>query len=394
MTQLTMPDLAQLVRSWPLVDRPRPLYPPLAERIAEVSSLARATEHAADPLLTAAQTLNAAALIASDCALPELAHELCWRQINPYRQAGRLTIGQARHMLEPVINLARLRLRAGDPEAAKILLDTLHQAIQTNAEATVEGRTLPIRNLTGSSKQSHELRVWAYRVYLAESTRALVSLGRWQQALAHIESNKGAGLHLMDGRQVQIIVACLAGDVDTALAVLNSSTLSEPWEHQVAACLTVLCHLAGNRPVHTEIDVMIERYLASKPAPPGHAVFQARLGLAVVDLASRTAPAKTGLAYTRLIDDALAAVDGYVARELLAHSGCAAMLIGAEKLALTTAVQAAGLGLGAIPAPLMADLLAAVQIAETAIERALCPSTSAMNGLPGAVSTGDTRDTA
>ncbi|GAA4945800.1 hypothetical protein HD597_006729 [Nonomuraea thailandensis] len=367
---MTTPDVAQLTRWWPLVNRPRPPYSPLTERIAEVGSLARSTKHAAEPLLAAAQALNTAALIASDCDLPDLAQELCWRQIAPYHRVGHLTIRQARHMLEPAINLARLRLRAGDAATAWALLDTLHHAIATNTEAIIEGRTLPTRDLTGSPEEYQELRVWAYRVYLSEGARALVRLGRWRDALAHIERNKGIGLHLMDGRQVKIVATCLAGDTETALAVLNNSTLTEPWEEQVAACLTVMCHLAGNRPAEHEADLMIGRYLASRSAP-GHAVFQARLGLAVVDLTSLAAVGKIGPAYARLINDALTSADGYVAREILAHDRCRAMLIGAEKQALTSAVQAAGLGLGTIPVPVLADLLAAVEMSEIAIERSL-----------------------
>ncbi|MBG0818654.1 hypothetical protein [Planomonospora sp. ID82291] len=56
------------------------------------------------------------------------------------------------------------------------------------------------------------------------------------------------------------------------------------------------------------------------------------------------------------------------------------MLTGTEKQALEAAVQAAGLGLGAIPAPLMADLLTAAHTSEIALERALRPSAPAVTG--------------
>jgi hypothetical protein len=65
-----------------------------------------------------AEALNKAALIVSDCGMPDMAHEWCWRQIDPYCRAGRLTVRQARHMLEPVVNLARLLIRADDAAAA------------------------------------------------------------------------------------------------------------------------------------------------------------------------------------------------------------------------------------------------------------------------------------
>jgi hypothetical protein len=367
---MTAADVASLARCFPLVDRPRPTYPPLAERIAEVSSLARDVEHAADPLLGAARALNRAALIASDCGLPDLASELCWRQIAPYRQVGHLTVRQAMHMLEPVVNLTRLRVRAGEAEAAWTSLSSLHHALKTNTDAVIEGRTLPTRDLTGSPEEYQELRIWTWRIYLSEGTRALVRLGRWPAALAHVEQNKGIGLHLMDGRQVKIVCACLAGDTETALAVLDGSALAAPWEEQVAACLAVMCCLAGGLPSERQTKRMLDEYFAGIQTPD-HAVFRTRLGLTVVDLASIAAPETAGLVYSRLISDAVAAADGYVAREVLAHDGCQAMLIGAERQALTSAVQAAGLGFGAIPAPVLADLLSAVEMSETAIERSL-----------------------
>lgn len=175
----------------PLVDRPRPTYPPLAERVAEVRTLARDIEDAADPLLGAARALNRAALIASDCGLPELARELCRRQIAPYRNAGQLTVRQATRMLEPVVNLARLRIRGGDAETAWASLSTLYHALQTNTLAIIEGRSLPTQDLIDSPQEQQELRIWAYRVYLSEGTRALVRLGRWQEALRPRRTGQG-----------------------------------------------------------------------------------------------------------------------------------------------------------------------------------------------------------
>lgn len=367
---MTPRDLAQLARRFPLVARPRPACPPLEERVSEITRLAGEAEHADNPLPTLAQALNKAALIASDCGLPELAHEWCWRQIAPYRSAALRTVAHVRHMLEPVVNLARLRIRADDADGAWHLLNMLHQALKTNTDPVIEGKPLPTSDLIGSTEEYRELRRWMWGVYLSEDTRALIRLGRWQEALAHADRNKGIGQHLMDGRQVKIVTACLARETDSALALLVESTLTEPWEAQVATCLAAMCRLASGAPAAREVSRMIEQYLASMPAP-GYAVFRARLGLAVVDLASRADPMMAGPAYSHLIGETLASADGYAAREVLAHGGCTAMLIGAEQQALTSAVESSGLGLGAIPAPLMTDLLAAVVLSETVIERSL-----------------------
>ncbi|MGW3352869.1 hypothetical protein ACWDA3_57080 [Nonomuraea rubra] len=234
---MTANEIAQLVRWFPLVDRPRPTYPPLEERVAEVTSLARDLDHADDVLLAAARVLNRAALLASDCGMPKLARELCWCQIAPYRELGRLTIVQAKHMLEPVVNLARLRMRAGDAEAAWTSISNLHQALRANKDAVVEDQSLPTGDLDGTKEEYQQLCEWAWRAYLAEGTRALVRLGRWREALTHVDQNKGIGLHLMDGRQVKIVNCLLDGNADAARTVLDASTLTMPWETQVAACL-------------------------------------------------------------------------------------------------------------------------------------------------------------
>jgi hypothetical protein len=68
---------------------------------------------------------------------------------------------------------------------------------------------------------------------------------------------------------------------------------------------------------------------------------------------------------------AVAAGDGYVARDVLAHDGCRARLADTQELALSAAMQSSGLGHGAMPAYLMADLLAAVKMSETATARNL-----------------------
>ncbi|MEV0169009.1 hypothetical protein [Nonomuraea fuscirosea] len=93
---------------------------------------------------------------------------------------------------------------------------------------------------------------------------------------------------------------------------------------------------------------MIARYL-SGPVPR-YGVFRARIGLAVADLAASAGHDAASLAYTRLIGEAIAAGDGYAARDVLADDGCRARLTGVEQQALADAAQAAGLGLGPFPA--------------------------------------------
>jgi hypothetical protein len=100
---------------------------------------ATAGHDGADPLADGAHALNKAALLASDCGLPDLARDLCWQHIDLYRAAARpLTVLQARHMLEPVLNLARLRLRSRHGEQALRLLTAMFQAVRSGTELLVD----------------------------------------------------------------------------------------------------------------------------------------------------------------------------------------------------------------------------------------------------------------
>ncbi|MGW3352870.1 hypothetical protein ACWDA3_57085 [Nonomuraea rubra] len=92
-----------------------------------------------------------------------------------------------------------------------------------------------------------------------------------------------------------------------------------------------------------------------------------------MDLATCAAPDQAGAAYMRLVEEAIASGDGYVAREMLAHDRCRAVLSGTDKETLSTAVKATGFALGTIPDPLLADLMAAVDKSTTALGRALDP---------------------
>ncbi|MFC0861664.1 hypothetical protein ACFHYQ_05060 [Sphaerimonospora cavernae] len=366
-------DLHQIARRFPLVGRPRPACPSLEERIGEISRIAHESTRADDPLPVAGHALNKAALIASDCGLPDLARELCWRHIDLYRNAAPLTVREAGYMLEPVVNLARLLIRSGDGNAAWELLGALHQAVRTNTDADIEGKPLPLSDLTGSLDEHRELCRWMWGVFLSEGTRALLSQGRWQEALAHVEQHKGIGQHLMDGRQVQIVARCLAGDPDSAFTTLKDSTATEPWEKPVAACLTVLCLGFAARPTNSAVANMMDAYLSLGSASE-FVVFRTRLGLTVIDLASGTAHRNAERAATRAVSEAVAAGDGYVARDILAHDLCRAVLTDAEERALTSAVRSSGLDQGTIPEHLLADLLPAVETSEAVAARSLAVS--------------------
>ncbi|MEU5547448.1 hypothetical protein AB0G85_34635 [Streptomyces sioyaensis] len=358
-------DVSQIAKRFPLVARPRPACPPLAERVREITDLAAAAERDGN-VTSATVALNKAALIASDCGMPDLAGALCWRHAEVFLRTQPLRAQEARYALEPLVNLARLRIRDGDGPGAYHLLDSLNQAVRSQTEAVIDGRTTSFQHLTASAADHQQVCQWLWAVLLGDGTRALVAAGQWDRARAHSEQHRGVGQRLLDGRQVEVLARCLGGQPLEALGFLNKSTLAESWEPPVAACLAVLClTAAGRRPVGP-IRKMVKHYLELDAAPE-LAVFRSRVGLVILDLSPRTS--RQAEAFLRLTHDATTTGDGYVARDLLAHPVCRQEMSHDEHRSLSAAVASAGLGQGHIPAPLKSSLLDAVTASANVTER-------------------------
>ncbi|MEV4093378.1 hypothetical protein [Streptosporangium saharense] len=366
-----MDTLRQAVRRFPLVARDRPACPSLDERVREISELAQAaTGQSGEAALSqAAAAHNKAALIASDCGLRELARALCRRQHTLYLHARPLGAQTARYALEPIVNLARLLIRDGDGDGAYQLLDTLYQAVTSRTEVVIDGQRLTLTNFTGSDADHRTVCQWLWAVLLGDGTRALTSTGQWSRALAHAEQRHGVGRRLLDGRQVAVLARHSAGDWSAALALVEESTLVEPWEHLVAACLTVLCLRAGGRPATAAMTAMAERYLRFR-TPSGLALFHVRVGLTVLDLMEDIDQLDASAA-GHLLEEAVVAGDGYVARDVLAHAGCRRMLTGDQEQALVATLRSSGIGGDTMAPKLEATLLAAVRASEATTTRNL-----------------------
>ncbi|GAU70603.1 hypothetical protein SSP35_20_00990 [Streptomyces sp. NBRC 110611] len=359
-------DASQIARRFPLVARPRPACLPLAERVEEIADLARSARRDGK-LTSAAVAQNKAALIASDCGMPELARALCWRHTEVYLCAQPLGAQEARYALEPLVNLARLLIRDGDGDGAYQLLDTLNRAARSRGEAVIDGRVLSFRNLTSSDDDHRQLCQWLWTTLLGDGTRALVAAGRWDRARAHAQRHRGVGNRLFDGRQVEALARCLGGEPASALEFLKRSTLSEGWERAVASCLGALCLAISGNPDSASVAAMVRDYLSLDCARE-LAVFRTRVGLTVVDLSNRDAAAEV---YDRIVDEAATFGDGYVAREVLACARYREQLSSAERRGLSAVVVSAGLGQGHMPRNLEQDLLSAVGMSAAATERAL-----------------------
>ncbi|MEV0757640.1 hypothetical protein [Streptosporangium sp. NPDC050280] len=303
----------------------------------------------------------------SDCGLPDLARTLCRQQAQIFFSVPSFTVATAELALEPLVNLSRLLIRSGDGDGAYHLLNTLYKAVASRSDTVIDGMKIGFGDLIRDDDHREIVR-WMWTVLLADGTRALTSAGRWQDALAHLRQHNGVGRRMLDGRQVAVVASITAGDADGALALLADTVLGEPWENAVTACLTVLCRRSAHQSVEADLAVMVERYRQIAPAS-GLAVFGTRLGLSVIDAAGSVEyPGVRGIA-AALIQRACQ--DGYAAREVLAHEGCAALLNDEQARVLAEVLDACALGRRILPPRLAADLSTALDTSETVLSGTL-----------------------
>lgn len=353
-----------LQQRFPLVARPKPLCPPLGERVAEIERLARAASINHD-LAAAASTCNRAALIASDCGLPELAETWCRRHFAAYWARRPLTGFAVTFALEPLINLARLEIRSRSGTAAHQLLGDLYQAVRRHKPANIAGTTLDFAELTSDTAAHREAVTKLWTILLADATRALISTGNWPAALAHVTEHKGIGARLLDGRQIAIITLHLAGDSAAARKLLDDSTLTEHWEQVVAKLLQ-----AVQQPSQRMLPGLVESYLVLDQ-PAALLPFQTRLGAAIVEVVGDTDPVGAAAVTTRVITTAIRSRNGYVARDVLAHAGLAKNLTTSQRATLAAAVTDSLLDAKAIPAHHLGALECASELALTTTEKIL-----------------------
>jgi hypothetical protein len=310
---------------------------------------------------------NLAALLASDCGLPDLARR--WSQ-----RLARAALGhpsqdaeQATRSLEPIVNLARLRTRAGDGIGAWALLEDLYKAIASRTDTVIDGIEIPAAQLTIAPDAHRELRGWLWATLLSSGARALAVASRWDDAHRRLDQYQGIGDRMLDGRQIAVIDHATAGDYGAAVALLRSTKPGEPWEAAVTACLTLLCQ---RNDATSRADAW-DAYHALDITAAGLAAFHVRLGLSMLDaLGGGDQPASRAVA-AELLDHATdatdATADGYAARDVLAHPACRSIATDRQLDCLTGLVDRCGLDTGFIPDRLLADISAALDTAEHVI---------------------------
>ncbi|MFJ9894252.1 hypothetical protein ACIQPR_13140 [Streptomyces sp. NPDC091280] len=366
-----------VAQRFPLVARFRPACLPLPQRVRALVDLADTAVKAADQGLASA-VYNQAALIASDLGLPDLAREMCHQHAAAYLHACPLPGMSAIRGLEPVVNLARLQIRAGHPDDGRHRLLNLYEAVESATAARFEGVDVPA-DLTTTDEDRQEVRAWLWRVLLADGTRTLTNEGRWAEALAHIEAHHGIGKRMLDGRQVAVLAALVANDTAQAAGLLTDTTPGDPWEQAVTDCLTAFSRISARQSVDGHLKDLTAAYLGRK-AEPGTTVFDIRLGLTVLDAIGSTEAPAAHLVVEDLHRRTTNAEDGYAARENLAHPLFSAIATDRQSADCRVLVRACRLGGGTIPDTLRGELAGALIACDSVIREDLSTSSGCRTG--------------
>jgi hypothetical protein len=341
------PTVLAGLRRFPLVGQARPTCPTLDLRLQEVTDAVAAAAHKGDDgMHDAAHAMNKSALIASDAGMADLARDLCWQHINAYRDLGRpLTFLECRYMLEPVHNLARLQIRAAQGTPALDVLESLHQAVTRRRDLTVDEQTLPTSNLVGEHHDEQSLRQWVWQQLIADGVRALALANRWPDAAAHASRHNGIGDHLLEGRQAAIIAHLVQNQTGQAADRLAQTTLTEPWETEVAPCLQAMCAAAA-ADEKTTIQHLETAHQRLRARTQGHhyVSYRTRLGLTIATLAYGAHPTLAAKTAVQTTEEAINAADGYAARDVLGCTAIAASITSRQHHELTHIATSSGLG--------------------------------------------------
>ncbi|MDQ0773007.1 hypothetical protein QF026_001473 [Streptomyces aurantiacus] len=359
-----LPDV--MVQRFPLVARPRPACLPLPQRVHALAELADTAAKQCDPSL-ASTVYNQAALIASDIGDPDTARAMCHQHAAAYLHTAPLTAGAAIRALEPVVNLARLQLRARQSDGSRQRLLTLFDAVTTAKPVQVEDISLPA-DLIANAADRQEVRAWLWSVLLADGTRTLTTAGRWAEALAHVETHRGVGQRMLDGRQVAVLAALTSGNSLGASILLAHTAPKEAWEGSVTDCLDILCRRMSRRGWRRSLEDLVTTYL-ERPDQDDMVVFDTRLGLALLDMVDSVKDPAARKVVTELHRRTMKTTDGYAARETLAHGLFTALATDQEVRDCRALLHACALETGTLPVELDDQLTAALRTCDRAIRQ-------------------------
>ena len=357
---------------FPLVARPRPPGLPLKARIAELAELAaRPPEGTCHQRMSrAAEVLNKAALIASDCGMPATARALCHRQHELFDRARPLPAWACQLALQPILNIPRQMIREGRGQDAYTMLEALYRAARGRTTAVMDGQPIDLSMITCAPDDHKTVCTLIWASLLADGTRALAQAGRWDDAASHAAAHRGTGRRLLDGRQAAILALAQEGQADRATLMVEQSTIAEPWERAVQSVLRVLClHTAGTSADHEIAAMLAHTRALAQEHDRSTATMRARVSITALDLTGTSEDPEARFLRAALISTA--ATDAYAARDVLVHDKISQSLTTGQRQDLGALVQASGLGRGTMPERLLSHLMAAAERACAALRTEL-----------------------
>ncbi|GAB3160973.1 hypothetical protein GCM10027290_67610 [Micromonospora sonneratiae] len=176
---------------------------------------------------------------------------------------------------------------------------------------------------------------------------------------------------MMEGRQAIIIASCVQGNPDQGRAELAASTLTELWEHEVAACLDLICSGPASPRAGRYLATAVER-LARPVAAANYASYRARLGLTIAILAGAIDSGVATQVLHQTAQRAIETADGYAARDALGFREPLAGITQDQYARLRRIATDAGLGVGELPAAVTSKITTTVATAVEAMNTALC----------------------
>ncbi|WP_433476514.1 thiopeptide-type bacteriocin biosynthesis protein [Spirillospora sp. CA-142024] len=367
-------DLTHIAGRFPLIIQSRPRGTSLQDRVRQVSDCASTCHEPAEAeerIDLACTAWNLAALLASDCALTDLAIELCERQFQIFQSAWPLSGRTAIAALQPIVNLARLDLRAHNPERAYQTLLQLHRAVQHGGDVQVRATPICFDGFTTISAARANVSPWLRTVLREDGTRALVAARQWQRAARSAAEHAVPGEGIDEATQMAIISQAMNGDFDAAHATIPTAKLSTPWDHATAHCLRAFVDIACGRPDPSILPSLLitARHTVHRPDRK-RVTTQIRLGLAAVDLAAELDPAQANLLYAEVAEAASRSSDAFAAQAVLKHPHKES-LSSAQGATLTALVERAALGRGRIEPDLLANLTDSLETAGQVLQDAL-----------------------
>ncbi|WP_063797606.1 thiopeptide-type bacteriocin biosynthesis protein [Saccharothrix sp. NRRL B-16348] len=366
----------QAIIRFPLIHQGRQFCGDLPARVGLVEEHAANSAHHGDAdkrINAAAAAWNLAALIAADCDMLDLAKDLCVAQFEVFHQSWPLSGRPAIASLQPLVNLARLAQRTGEPKHAYDTLAQIEHAVRSGGTVDIAGQTIPFDAFIAPGGDRSPVEAWLLRTLREDGTRALVAAGDWEKAADHASNYDDTPELLHEARQTRIIALARAGHRDGALRLIDTATTTHPWHRAIASCLRAYTDINTGHHDPTTTNTLITNVQAARTAAADSVMtmFRVRIGLAAAHLAATTHQREASLLRAEAAEDAHRSGSAYAAREVLDDAANRPSPPSHHVGALNNLIASAGLRQGTIPEDLRDRLHTATEQAASVLKHAL-----------------------